>query len=112
MTSPLCLFSLNDHAGREPPVTPGPGQTAGNTWGAARLGFPSGVWAPSLLCFFIGKRGTVKPDLRTQGPHGAPSSGPGHHEDPACASFPVVIDRGARGLLLSIKWEKVTMVRK
>lgn len=73
---------------------------------------PSGVWAPSLLCFFIGKRGTVKPELRTQGQHGAPSSGPGCHEDPACASFPVVIDRGARGLLFSIKWEKVTMVRK
>lgn len=106
MTAPLCLSSLNDHAGREPPVTPGPGQMTGSTRGAARLGFPSGVWAPSLLCFFIGKRGTVKPDLRTQGPHGAPSSGP------ACASFPVVIDRGTRGLLFSIKWGKVTMVRK
>lgn len=54
----------------------------------------------------------MKPELRTQGPHGAPSSGPGCHEDPACVSFPVDIDRGARGLLFSIKWEKVTMVRK
>ena len=66
----------------------------------------------SLLCFLIGKRGTVKPELGTQGPHGAPSSGPGCHKGPARTSFPVVIDRGARGLLFSITWEKVTMVRK
>ena len=48
VASPLCLSSLNDYAGREPPVTPGPGQTAASTRGAARLGLPL---TPSEECW-------------------------------------------------------------
>lgn len=115
VTAPLCLSSLNGHAGREPPVTSGPGQTAGSTGGAARLGLPltpsEACWL-SPFCFFIGRRGTVKPEPGTQGPHGAPSSRPGCHGGLARTSFPVVVDRSSHGLLFSTTWGKVPMVRK
>lgn len=115
MTAPLCLSSLNGHAGREPPVTSGPGQTAGSTGGAARLGSPltpsEACWL-SPFCFFIGRRGTVKSELGTQGPHRALSSRPGCHGGPARTSFPGVVDRSSHGLLFSTTWGKVPMVRK
>lgn len=54
----------------------------------------------------------MKPELGTQEPHGAPSSGPGCPEHPAGTSFPVVMDRCPHGLLFSAKWGEVIIMKK